>query len=50
MEEKTYKVMRAVAGWDIAIGVISIIIGLAAGVMLILSGAKLIATKSKLLF
>lgn len=50
MEEKTYKVMSLSAALNIALGVISIAVGVAGGVLLIVSGARLLAAKSKILF
>ncbi|MDD3369429.1 MAG: hypothetical protein PHP50_11195 [Lachnospiraceae bacterium] len=50
MEEKTYKTMGHAGGMNITIGVIAIVAGIACGVMLIVSGAKLLAGKSKILF
>lgn len=50
MEERTYKLMRGAGAWNIAIGVVAIVAGLASGVLLIVSGAKLLAGKSKILF
>lgn len=49
-DEKIYKVVRATGAWDIAIGVASIIFGLGAGIMLIISGAKLLSSRSKIMF
>lgn len=50
MEEKTYKVMARGGALDITLGVIAIVAGVAGGVMLIISGAKLLSAKSKILF
>lgn len=50
MEEQVYKVMRGSGALNITIGVISLAAGIAGGVLLIISGAKLLAGKSKLLF
>jgi len=50
MEEKAYKVMSRAGGLNITLGVIAIVAGIAGGVLLIVSGARLLAAKSKLLF
>lgn len=50
MEERTYKVMRGTGATNIVLGVISITVGVACGVLMIISGAKLLAGKSKILF
>lgn len=50
MEEKVYKVMRGVGSWNIVLGVVAIVVGTASGILLIISGAKLLAGKSKILF
>lgn len=50
MEEKVYKTMERSGVLAIVIGVISIASGLACGVLLLISGGRLLAGKSKLLF
>ncbi len=50
MGEKVYKTMRGTGAWNIVIGVVVMVIGVAAGVMLIVGGAKLLADKSKITF
>ncbi len=50
MEEKVYKTMGGTGAWNIVIGVVVLAVGVAAGVMLIIGGAKLLANKSKVLF
>ena len=44
-EEKVYKVVRATGAWNIAIGIATIILGLGAGIMLVISGGKLLLTE-----
>ena len=41
MEEKIYKIMRGAGALNIVLGVISLVVGIAAGVLLIISGGKL---------
>ena len=50
MEEKVYKTMGRVGAWNIAIGVVLIVVGLATGVISIISGGKLIKDKSGIIF
>lgn len=50
MEEKIYKLMNGSGVLNITIGVITLVAGIAGGVLLIISGAKLLAGKSKILF
>ena len=50
MEERVYKVMRGAGATNIALGVISLTVGIVAGILMIITGAKLIAGKSKILF
>ncbi|MDC7294654.1 MULTISPECIES: hypothetical protein [unclassified Butyrivibrio] len=49
MDEHTYKVLGSTGGLNIAFGVISIIAGVAAGVLLIISGAKLLGSRKKII-
>lgn len=49
MQEKVYKTMRGAGAWNITIGIVVTVIGVAAGVMLIVCGAKLLADKHKVL-
>mgnify|MGYP006981374353 FL=1 len=50
MEEKIYKIMRGAGALNIVLGVISLVVGIAAGVLLIISGGKLVSGKSRILF
>lgn len=50
MNEKAYKTMSKAGGWSIALGVVAIVLGIAMGVMNIVSGAKLINDKSNITF
>ena len=49
MNEKIYKVMGGAGALNIAFGVISIVAGIAAGVLLIISGAKLLGSRKKII-
>ncbi len=48
--EKIYKTMRGAGAWSIALGVVVLVVGIASGVLMIVSGAKLLSDKSKILF
>lgn len=50
MEEKVYKTMGRSGALSIVIGVVSIVTGLAGGVLLIISGARLLSGRTKILF
>ena len=50
MEERIYKVMGGSGALNIAVGVGSLGVGVASGVLLLISGAKLLAGRSKILF
>ena len=50
MNEKAYKTLKAVGGGDIALGVIILITGIACGILAIINGAKLLRSKSDLIF
>lgn len=50
MIEKAYKTMGSVAASNIALGIIIIAVGLVAGVITIVGGARLIKSKSGLTF
>lgn len=50
MEEKVYKVMKGSGVLNIVIGVTVLATGVAGGVLLLVSGARLLIHKSKILF
>ena len=50
MEEKVYKTMRGTGAANIAIGILTMIVGVATVVLLIIGGAKLLSRKSDILF
>ncbi|WP_026651994.1 hypothetical protein [Butyrivibrio proteoclasticus] len=49
MDEHTYKVLGSTGGLNIAFGVISIVAGIATGVLLIVSGAKLLGSRKRII-
>ena len=50
MEERTYKIMGGSGALNITLGVLTMVVGVAGGVLLIISGAKLLAGRNKILF
>lgn len=50
MEERIYKAMGRAGTLSIVLGVISIVVGTTIGVTLLISGGRLLAGKSKILF
>lgn len=50
MEEKTYRTMGGCGALNIAVGVVALVAGVAGGVLLLISGAKLLAGRNKILF
>ena len=49
MEEKVYKVLGGSGALNIAFGVIAIIIGVSTGVLLIISGGKLLSARKNII-
>ncbi len=50
MKEDIYKSMNNIGSGNIAVGAVLIVLAVAAGVLAIVSGAKLLAKKDNLLF
>ena len=50
MNEKTYKVMNGVGSGNLVIGILLIVVGLVAGILMIVNGGRLLKNKSNLLF
>lgn len=48
MLEKVYKSMRSVGAANIVIGVVIMVVGVAAGIMAIVGGARLLKSKNEL--
>lgn len=48
--EKTYRVMRGTGAVNITLGIISIVVGVSAGILLLISGAKLLSNKKNIMF
>lgn len=50
MEERVYKVMGGAGAANIAVGVIVMVTGIVTGTLLLVAGAKLLNSRSKILF
>lgn len=50
MNEKTYKTMGVTGGSSIAIGIVMIVVGVAAGIIAIVNGARLLNERKGLTF
>ncbi len=50
MEQKVYKTMNGAGATNIAVGVIVLVGGIVSGILLIVTGGRLLAGKSKILF
>ena len=48
--EREYKTMSGAGALNIVLGIVSLCVGVAGGVLLIISGGKLLARKSQILF
>lgn len=48
--EKTYKTLKRVAGGNIALGVIVLLTGIATGILMIVSGGKLLKAGKNITF
>lgn len=45
MGEKIYKTVSRAGAWNLALGIVVLVTGIAAGTMMVISGAKLIKQK-----
>ena len=50
MNEKLYKMMGVSGAGNLVIGIVSIVTGVAAGVLLIITGASLLKKRSEIMF
>lgn len=50
MEEKAYKTMGRTGAFNLVLGICTLVAGIATGVMLIVHGAKLFASRKKITF
>ncbi len=50
MNERVYKTMRNVGGWNIALGVVVIVVGVSVGILQIIHGGRLLGAKKDVTF
>lgn len=50
MGERAYKTMKKVGAGSIALGIFTLVFGIACGVLMVINGAKLLRRKSDILF
>ncbi|MBR1669699.1 MAG: hypothetical protein IJ695_03290 [Butyrivibrio sp.] len=50
MNEKIYKVVGGAGALNIAFGIIAIVVGITTGVLLIISGGRLLASRKHVIF
>ncbi|MBR4529674.1 MAG: hypothetical protein IKO80_05255 [Lachnospiraceae bacterium] len=50
MEEQQYRLMGRSGGISMALGIVMVVFGIACGVLMIIEGAKLLVSRSKILF
>ena len=50
MDERLYKLLGGSGALNLAFGIISIVVGVATGVLLIINGGKLLASRKKIIF
>ena len=50
MEEKVFKTVSVAGVWNLVLGGVVLVTGIASGVLLIVNGARLLAGKSKIIF
>ncbi len=50
MNEKVYNTMRNIGGWNIALGVVMIVLSITIGTLQIIHGAKLLNDKKDITF
>lgn len=48
--EKTYKTLSVVGGGNIALGIVILLAGISAGILMIVSGGRLLSAKKDLTF
>jgi hypothetical protein len=50
MSEKIYLTMKSVGVWNLVMGILFIVAGIAGGIIMIVSGGRLLKKKSEILF
>lgn len=49
MNEKVYKTMARTGACSLAVGIVTLVIGIASGILMIIGGARLLKRKSEIL-
>lgn len=50
MDEKIYRIMKGTGVTNIVLGIVTMVTGITGGILLIISGARLLAGKSRIMF
>lgn len=50
MEEKAYKTMGKTGAFNLALGICTLVVGIAIGIVMIIHGAKLLRSRKNILF
>lgn len=50
MNEKVYRTMKTVGGWNVVFGILTIVFGITVGVLQIVHGGKLLNDKKEITF
>ena len=50
MDEKIYRTMKGTGVTNIVLGIVTMVTGMTGGILLIISGARLLAGKSRIMF
>jgi len=50
MNERAYKTMNSVGAGNLVIGIVLLAVGIAAGILMIVNGGRLLKNKSELMF
>ena len=48
--EKVYKRMMSAGSWNIVIGIFFVVVGIAAGIMLMVNGGRLLSSRKEITF
>lgn len=50
MQEKVYHTMRSIGIWNIVLGILTMVLAIGVGIIMLVSGSKLLSHKSDLTF
>lgn len=50
MGEKIYKIMKQAGVWNLTMGIVLAVVGVAMGVLFIINGSRLLKSKSEVMF